>query len=135
MPESKSSKAKPKSATRDWIIRGIVFGGLAVLLVLALLDFQAKTAAQTTADAWHAAMKSKTEEQDLKKSEFSKIPVQGSPQMVSQQAGPNPFAAKTIETYTWSGTFRKYTVKVFVGMGADPSIESIQGPGEDPPQQ
>jgi hypothetical protein len=135
MPQSKTAKQPPKSAIRDWIIRGIVFGGLALLLVLALLDFQAKTAAQKTADAWHAALKSKTEEQELTKSEFSKIPVQGSPQMVSEQAGPNQFAAKTLETYTWSGTFRKYTVKVFVGMGADPSIESIQGPGDEQPPQ
>ena len=131
MSESKTPKPPVKSAARDWIIRGIVFGGLAVLLVLALLDFQAKRAAQDAADAWRAAIRSKGEDVDLTKSEFSKIAVPGSPQVTSAAAGPNPFGARTLETYTWKGTFRSYSVRVLVGAGMDPSIESIQGPGED----
>ncbi len=130
MVESKTPKAS-KTATRDWIIRGVVFGGLAVLLVLALLDFQAKQAAQTTSDAWRAAVRAKGEDVELLKSEFGKIPVQGSPQLVSGPAGANPYAARTIDTYTWSGIFRSYSVRVFVGAGSDPPIESVQGPGEE----
>ncbi len=130
MVKSKTAKA-PKSSTRDWIIRGVVFGGLAVLLVLTLLDFQTKQAAQTTSDAWRAAVRAKGEDVELPKSEFSIIPVQGSPQLASGPAGPNPYAARTLETYTWSGIFRNYSVRVFVGAGSDPSIESVQGPGED----
>ena len=134
MAKSKTAKAS-KSATRDWVIRGVVFGGLAVLLVLALLDFQSKKAAQTTSDAWRAAVRAKSEDVELLKSEFGKIPVQGSPQLVSGPAGANPYAARTIETYTWSGIFRSYSVRVYVGAGTDPQIESVQGPGEDTQQE
>ncbi|MBM3968404.1 MAG: hypothetical protein FJ302_00865 [Planctomycetes bacterium] len=129
---AKSKTIKPsKSATRDWIIRGVGFGALAVLLVFARLDFQSKQAAQTTSEAWRAAIRAKGEDVELLKSEFDKIPVQRSPQLVSSPAGANPYAARTIETYTWSGIFRNYSVKVYVGAGTDPPIESIQGPGED----
>lgn len=129
MAGSKSSKTS-KSSARDWILRAVVFGALAVLLILAFLDFQAKQAATNTADAWRTAMNSKSEEEDFRKSEFSRIPMQGNPQLASNPAGQNAFAAQTIDTYTWSGTFRSYVVKVFVGMGVDPAIESIQGPGD-----
>ncbi len=130
MAKSKTAK-DTKSATRDWIIRGVVFGGLAVLLVLALLDFRSKHAAQATSDAWRAAIRANGEDVELLKSEFGKIPVQGSPQLVSNPAGANPYGARTLETYTWSGIFRSYSVRVFVGAGANPPIESVEGPGED----
>lgn len=91
MAESKTPKAS-KTATRDWIIRGVVFGGLAVLLVLALLDFQAKQAALTTSDAWRAAVRAKGEGVELLKSEFGKIPVQGGPSSSPDRSEPTRMA-------------------------------------------
>ena len=124
-------KPKPSTAVRDWVIRGVVFGVLAVLLVLALLDFQTKRAATNTAGAWRAAMKAKPVDSELTKSEFGKVLVQGRPAIASGPAGPNSFAAKTVDSYTWSGIFRRYEVKVYFGLGADPTVEAITGPGGD----
>ncbi|MEK6259684.1 MAG: hypothetical protein AABP62_13790 [Planctomycetota bacterium] len=124
-------KPKPSTAVRDWIIRGVVFGGLAVLLVPALQEFQTKRAATGTAEAWRAAMKAKPVDSELTKSEFGKVPVQGRPAMVSGPAETNSLAAKTVETYTWSGVFRQYVVKVYFGLGTDPTVEAITGPGAD----
>ena len=131
-PEKKTkSKRKPNTVARDWIIRGVVFGVLAVLLVLALQEFQTKRAATGTAEAWRAAMKAKPVDSELTKSEFSKVVVQGRPAIVPGPAGTNSFAAKTVETYTWSGVFRQYVVKVYFGLGTDPTVEAITGPGAD----
>ncbi len=133
-PEKKTKskqKPKPNTAARDWIIRGVVFGGLAILLVLALQEFQTKQAATGTIDAWRATMKAKAVDADFTKSEFGKIAVQGRPTIVSGPAGTNPYSAKTVETYTWSGIFRRYEVKVYIGLGTDPTIEAIIGPGGD----
>lgn len=129
-------KSKPTTAVRDWTIRGVVFGVLAVLLVLALQEFQTKRAATGTAETWRAAMKAKPIDSELTKSEFSKVLVRGRPTIVSGSAETNSFAAKTVETYTWSGVFRQYVVKVYFGLGADPTVEAITGPGADaePPQ-
>ncbi|MBC8116881.1 MAG: hypothetical protein H7062_21000 [Candidatus Saccharimonas sp.] len=124
-------KPKPSTAVRDWIIRGVVFGVLAVLLVPALQEFQAKRAATGTAEAWRAAMKAKPVDSELTKSEFGKVLVQGRPTMVSGPAETNSLAAKTVETYTWSGVFRQYVVKVYFGLGTDPTVEAITGPGAD----
>ncbi len=129
---SSKPKPKPNTAARDWIIRGVVFGGLAILLVLAVQEFQTKNAATGTAAAWRAAMKAKPVDAELTKSEFSRIVVQGRPTIVSGPAGTNSFAAKTVETYTWSGVFRRYEAKVYFGLGADPTVEAVTGPGGDP---
>ena len=126
-----TSKPKPSTAVRDWTIRGVVFGVLAVLLVLALREFQTKQAATGTAAAWRAAMKAKPVDAELTKSEFGKVVVQGRPTMVAGPAEANSYSAKTVETYTWSGVFRQYVVKVYIGLGTDPSVEAITGPGAD----
>lgn len=128
--EKKSKKTPAKNKTMDWIIRGTVFGVLGVLLIVALLDFTAKQSAQGTADAWRAALKAKDEHADLFKSEFDKVPVKGSPTVTTTQSATRSITANSVSTYVWRGTFRTYTVKVSFGMGNDPTVESIDGPGE-----
>ncbi len=126
----KSGKKPPQNAMRDWIIRGVVFGTLGILLIVALLDFQAKQAATKTSAAWRAAMSSVDEHKDLTKSQFDQVLIQGKPVVTTEKAGPNAFAAVSVNTYVWNGTFRTYTVKVYFGMGKDATVEEIQGPGE-----
>jgi hypothetical protein len=128
-PHERRKKSKPDTRVRDWIIRGVVFGILGLLLILALLDFQAKQAATSTAEAWKAAIRAQGEHEDLTKSAFEKVPVRGRPTVVSGDAGPNSFAARTLNTFTWKGTFRTYTVKVYFGLGNDPPVEAVEGPG------
>ena len=126
----KSSKKDKPGQLRDWIIRGVVFGVLGVLLILALLDFRTKQAATSTAEAWRAALRAKGENKDLSKSEFEKVPVQGSPTIVSTKAETKTIRGVSFNTYTWKGTFRTYVVKVAFGMGNDPTVDEIEGPAE-----
>lgn len=126
--KKKSTKPAPKNQAVGWIIRGVVFGVLGVALVLALLDFQAKQAATGTASAWRAALQKQDETSDLRKSDFDKIPIQGKPSTTSAKAEANSYAAVTVDTYVWKGTFRSYVVKVYAGMGNDPAIEHVEGP-------
>jgi cytoskeletal protein RodZ len=127
----KKSKPKPGKSGRPiakWIVSGVVFAVLGILVVLALQDFQAKQAASSTAEAWRNALRSKAENADLTRSEFSKVPVNGSPAITSEKAGPNNMAAVSVDSFTWKGTFRTYTVKVHFGLGADAPVEQIDGP-------
>lgn len=126
--KKKSTKSTPKNQMTGWIIRGVVFGVLGVLLVLALLDFQAKQAATGMAATWRDALEKQDETTDLRKSEFDKIPVKGNPATTSAKAEANSYAAVTVNTYAWKGIFRTYVVKAYIGMGNDPSIEHIEGP-------
>jgi hypothetical protein len=132
--EKSSKKGKPNTAVRDWIIRGVVFGVLIILLLMAIPEFQAGRAATGTADAWRAARSAKSELEELRKSEFDKIPVQGRPAMTSDKAEANSYHAVTVNTYVWKGTFRTHTVKVYFGMGNDPAVEEVEGPGPTKPQ-
>jgi hypothetical protein len=123
-----SKKSSTNNAARDWIIRGAVFGVLAILLVLALLDYQTKQAAAATATGWRDAVRSKDEMQELKKSEFKKLAVKGSPTITSFQSETRSIDSNSIDTYSWKGIFRTYNVRVSFGLGNDPSVESIEGP-------
>ena len=126
----KSSKNRKTGQLRDWIIRGVIFGVLGVLLILALLDFRAKQAAASTAEAWRAALKGVAEHADLSKSDFEKIPVKGSPVVTTTKPETKTIFASSFNTYTWKGTFRTYVVKVTFGLGNNPSVEQVEGPGE-----
>jgi hypothetical protein len=138
MSQPENSKKSSKKAAKgnpvvDWVVRGVVFGVLGILLILALLDFRAKQSATSTAEAWRSALRAKGETSDLTKSEFSQIAVKGGPEITSAKAGPNGMLAVTVDTYVWKGTFRTYTVKVYFGLGNDPTVEQIEGPGEADP--
>lgn len=128
--ETKSKKQSPVSnGMRDLIVRLAVFGILGLLLLSAVPEFLSGRAATATADAWRAARAAKPETEELLKSEFDKIPIQGSPLVTTGEAGPNSFQAVKATTYTWKGTFRTHVVKVYFGMGQDPAVEEIEGPG------
>lgn len=123
-----SKKSAPNTQVRDWTIRGAVFGVLAILLVLAWLDYQSKQAAASTATGWREAVRSKDEMHELKKSEFKKLAVNGSPAISSFQSATRSIDANSVDTYAWKGIFRTYSVKVSFGLGDDPPVESIEGP-------
>ena len=125
-----AKKSKPGNPARDWIIRGVVFGVLGILLIVALLDFGAKQSAAKTAEAWRAALRAKGEDGDLTKSELEKIRVSGSPAVIKFTSPTRSTQANEVHTFTWRGTFRSYTVKVSYGLGTDPTVEEIAGPGE-----
>ncbi len=88
---------KPK-----WIVRIVVGVALVIAVALGLLDYQAKSSAQQTAEAWMGLMDQKVAEFALEES------VVGSPEVTSAPA------TKTTEmvTYTWPGILRDYRVEV-----------------------
>ena len=125
-----AKKPKPGNPARDWIIRGVVFGVLGILLIMALLDFGAKQSASKTAEAWRAALRAKGEDGDLTQTELRNIRVSGSPVISKFTSPTRSTLANTVDTYVWKGTFRSYTVKVSFGLGTDPTVKEIAGPGE-----
>jgi hypothetical protein len=99
---------------------------VAVLLGFAWQEYQVKQAFSTTNEAWQTALRSKSENAELTKSEFHKIPVKGSPVSTSDKAGPNSLAAASVDTFTWKGRTRTYAVKVYFGLGNDPPVELVE---------
>ena len=132
----KKTKAKPKPSINPavvWGVRAVVSAVAVVLLVLAWQEYQVKQNFSSTNEAWQAALRSKGENADLTKSEFSRLPVKGSPSVTSDKAGPNSLAATTVDTYTWKGRFRTYAIKVYFGLGNDPPVELVEvvGAGQE----
>ena len=88
---------KPK-----WIVRIVVGVVLLIAVALGLLDYQAKSSAQQTAEAWMDLMDQKVVEFALDEHAV------GSPEVTSTSA------TETTEmvTYTWPGILRDYRVEV-----------------------
>ncbi len=132
----KKTKAKPEPSINPavvWGVRAAISAVAVILLGLAWHEYQIKQDFSSTNESWQAALRSKGENADLTKSEFSRLPVKGSPSVTSDKAGPNSLAATTVDTYTWKGRIRTYAVKVFFGMGNDPPVELIEvvGAGQE----
>lgn len=130
-PSQKNSKKKSASKPAIdpgivWGIRGAVGVAAAILLILAWQEYQVKQAFTSTFEAWQTALRAKGEAADLTKSEFSKIPVKGSPAVTSDKANPNSMLAVSVDTYTWYGKLRTYAVKVYFGLGNDPPVEQVE---------
>lgn len=111
---------KPKIIIR--IVLGLV---LVVVAVLALLDYQAKSNASATAEAWMAKV-----EETVMLSDLDPY-IEGSPEVKTI-----PGSAKNTEIvqYIWSGIIRNYRVDVTVlpmGKDADALISEIEGPIND----
>lgn len=123
-----AKKSEKSRSPATLITRIVVFGALALLLVLALLDFNAKKSAQGTADAFRNAIDGNPEGEILK-SQLQPL-IQGSPAVSA--ADPQAVGSKVVgvtgEAFTWKGILRNYTVYVGYGTGDDPSVENINGP-------
>ncbi len=136
----KKPKAKPEPAINPsmvWGVRAAIATVVVVLLGLAWHEYQVKQDFSSTNETWQNALRSKGENDDLTKSEFSRLPVKGSPSVTSDKAGPNSLAATKVDTYTWKGRIRTYAVKVYFGMGKDPPVELIEviGVGQENSQR
>lgn len=114
------------ASTVVWTIRAIVAVVALVLLFLAWQEFQVKQAFSSTNEAWQSALRSKGENAELTKSEFSTIPIKGRPTMTSNKAETNSFGAVNVDTSTWKEKLRTYAVRVYFGLGNDPLIDQIE---------
>ncbi len=126
---SKKAKQKKTSAA-GWVVRGLIWGVVAVFAVLALLDVKGKNDAEVS---YNARMKIRNErvnaDKDLRLSELDEL-TQGNPTRTkpakSDRAGIN--ASKFI-TFAWGGMFRNNSVEVhYRGLGDDPFVEHIMLP-------
>ena len=124
-PAENKSGSKSKSRQKDWIIRGVVFGVLGVLLIFALLDYFEKQHAQNTYTAWQEALQKTTEAGEELYPEDLKAITHGSPKMTEEK-----IQGGTIQTYSWNGMFRSYPIQVYLDMGVKPAVVEIVPPNE-----
>ena len=112
----------------DLVTRGIIWGGIAVLALMAAFDFRAKHAATRTADAWRVAQAEKfAADEEFYYSELA-ASIRGNPARATRPARKHRGVARDEETFTWNGVFRSYPVTVYLGLGEDRSVEFIEGP-------
>lgn len=108
-----------------WIVRIVVGLVLVAALVLGLMDYRAKTAAQDTADALGKFDINTMTEADVKAS------IVGSPEVKTQTLS----SARTKVTYTWPGTLRSYRIEIDVVGDAKfegkRAIDRFDGPLQD----
>jgi hypothetical protein len=124
-----------RNARIAFLIRFCVLGGLAALLVLWTIDFQAKHAADSTAQAWRVAREHSLDEQhaDLIRPQLVDF-IRGQPRR--SVAIPNAEKQEELkvvtgmEVYVWHGLLRDYVVEVYLGPGKVPSVEAVIGPAQ-----
>ena len=103
------------------IVRITVGSVLAILLVLALIDRNAKTSASNTTTTWLKELDAATEDnRDLLHSELSPFVV-GSPEITGE-----PSAGRVV--YAWNGIFRSYRTTVTCVGDRIPVVERVEGP-------
>ena len=122
---------KQGSSAGAWIFRLILFGVLAVLLVLAGLDWRAKSQSEETYKAWDAQLEAaEKEEKDVKLTDLAAP--KGSPVISKEETSKH--TVSSTHTYTWKGMLREYPIAVTVQhvspsekeKGESPIVESIR---------
>ena len=109
--------------TLSWTLGTIVFG-------LAMIDFYAQTYAHETELALHLAQTEMLDQnKDLRMSEVNQY-IAGTPSCVTMPADNHTQMCKKMKQYTWKGFFKDYSITVYVGLGENPSIDFVHGPGE-----
>lgn len=106
--------------TPKWITRlvlGLVF---VVVVVLALMDFQAKRSAKQTADAWLERIES---EEAFEDADLDALMV-GDPAIEVQDLEKG---YERVTDYTWKGTLRSYRVTVTT-VSPGGAIKRVEGP-------
>ncbi|MCA9015520.1 MAG: hypothetical protein KDA77_09350, partial [Planctomycetaceae bacterium] len=110
--------------TFAWILGTVAF-------CLAMVDFYAQTYASETGIALQTAQEKMLEvNQDLRISDIEKYIV-GSPIVQTRPADKYTHMCKEMKQYTWKGFFKTYSISVYLGLGNDPSIDFVHGPGKN----
>tara|TARA_R110002095_G_scaffold208540_2_gene194331 strand:- start:7975 stop:8433 length:459 start_codon:yes stop_codon:yes gene_type:complete len=101
-----------------------------IFFCLAMIDFYAQTHASETGIALQSAQAEKLEiNKDLRVSEVERYII-GSPTVHTCPADKYTHMCKEMKQYTWKGFFRNYSISVYLGLGKDPSIDFVHGPGD-----
>ncbi len=120
--QSKDKNKPEKGSQKDWIIRGVVFGVLGVLLVFAVLDHFDKKNAEGTYDAWQNAMQEKESQGSELYAEDLAGLMKGSADYTEVELN-----GGTLRTYKW-GVLREYPIEVYLDMGVKPAVAELVPP-------
>lgn len=136
-------KSKPSDIQQaiKWAVRVFVLGTLIFLVILAYQDFQAKSEAQRTADAWRDRVQElDRQDGELKQRDLAPL-IEGNPirrdgELADLQ---NPRTSHRVFIYEWKGVFRTYSIRVGLydlpeTTLDDSIVEVVEGPGPPPPE-
>ncbi len=123
--ERSSGKSKQPTASpprhRELVVRVLVFGTLAILLLLAYLDFRAKRAYEQSLEVWRAELRTQQDQRlDLGLSRVRELAV-GDPTEEQLEQSPTLIRYR----YTWSGIFRTYAATLTFDPAVDPTLAEI----------
>lgn len=115
--------------SRSAVLRFVVYGSLAAAALLVYLERDARQEAVATGDAWRNVIeqKDRKSERNLRQSELAGYIV-GKPSVTRSDPTKSSSEARVLETYTWSGPFRDYSVVVYLG-----DVQTYIGHGDDWP--
>lgn len=120
--DAAADSPKPKNSKRDWIIRGVIFVPLLILLALAWLDNQAKQNATGTFEAIKAAQKEiegSKEKHEMQMSDIKDL-IKGNP--TTEEI---TIISGTQRNYQWKGIFRTYSLILRLDRGENPVVEEL----------
>jgi hypothetical protein len=126
MSKSKASSARSSSAGA-WVVRGILFAVLAVMVVVAIKEFGARRQASASHAAVAELIAKAGENNAVLKSQIKPL-IQGTPKLesVDPKSIDSPLLA-TAERYTWPGLLRTYSLTIGYSLGGDPEVEVVEG--------
>ena len=117
-----TQKSKSGSNAGKLVVRIVIFTALAVVLVLALIDFNSKNSAVKTAKAWRDRLGETYKNEDLYQEDLDKL-TQGNPSVADAIAG----AGQTAKIFTWSRILGDdYQIQVTYAIAVKPSVEIIE---------
>ncbi len=135
MGKKKTEPSQNQQAIK-WAVRVFVLGTLIFLVILAYQDFQAKSEAQQTADAWRDRVREvDNEDGELRQRDLGPLVV-GNATMRNGVLSDlqNPRTSHRVQIYEWKGVFRTYSIRVGLydlpdTASEDGIVEVIEGPG------
>ncbi|QDV18918.1 hypothetical protein Pan153_35790 [Gimesia panareensis] len=111
------------------IVKTIIWTAGAIIFCLAMFDFYAQTYAHETEIALQQAQAEKLDlNQDLRLNDIAPY-IAGAPIISTRPADKYTHMCKEMKQYTWKGFFKNYTLSLYVGLGENPSIDYVHGPG------
>jgi hypothetical protein len=132
-PESRPlypSTTAHRPAQLQSIFKTIIWTAGAAVFCLAMFDFYAQTYAHATEIALQQAQAAKLDlNKDLRMADIAPF-ISGSPEVSTLPADRYTHMCKEMKQYTWKGFFKEYTLSLYVGLGENPSIDFVHGPGE-----
>jgi hypothetical protein len=127
------SKSSSPGGSGKLIGRIVVYSLLAILIVVGLLDYRVKSQAAATGKAWREVQGSLKQDEEFLQSQLKQY-IQGAPTTEERDANMmDGNAIDHITTYRWSGLLRNYDIYIGFGLGNDPAVEAIRGPGDKDP--